>query len=67
MNQKQMIEDIDKHCKNKRLKKNIYRLEGIKRTDGPIERYFKHKNTSIYSELMKNESHKLLSKKGLNT
>lgn len=28
--QKQMIEDIEKHCRNKRLKKNIYKLDCVK-------------------------------------
>jgi hypothetical protein len=61
-----MIEDIDKYCKNKRLRKNIYRLEGIKRTDGPIDRHFKLKNSEIYAELQRNEADKMLLKKGLN-
>lgn len=30
MNQKQLIEDIQKHCKNKRLKKNIFKMNGIR-------------------------------------
>ena len=28
--QKQMIEDIEKHCRNKKLKKNIYKLDCVK-------------------------------------
>ena len=28
--QKQLIEDIEKHCRNKRLKKNIYKLDCVK-------------------------------------
>jgi hypothetical protein len=28
--QKEMIEDIEKHCRNKRLKKNIYKLDCVK-------------------------------------
>jgi len=30
MNQKTLIEDIQKHCKNKRLKKNILKMNGIR-------------------------------------
>jgi len=30
MNQKALIEDIQKHCKNKRLKKNILKMGGIR-------------------------------------
>ena len=30
MNQKNLIEDIHRHCKNKRLKKNIFKMSGIR-------------------------------------
>jgi hypothetical protein len=29
VSQKNFVDDIDKHFKNKRLKKNIFKLEGI--------------------------------------
>jgi len=30
INQKSLINDIQKHCKNKRLKKNIMKMNGIR-------------------------------------
>ena len=30
MNQKNLIDDIHRHCKNKRLKKNIFKMSGIR-------------------------------------
>ena len=30
LGQRQIIEDIEKHCKNKRLKKNIYKMDCVK-------------------------------------
>lgn len=30
LSQKRFVEDIEKHCKNKRLKKNIYKMDCVK-------------------------------------
>ena len=30
MKQKNLIDDIHRHCKNKRLKKNIFKMSGIR-------------------------------------
>lgn len=30
INQKNLIDDIHRHCKNKRLKKNIFKMSGIR-------------------------------------
>ena len=60
MSQKKILDDIDKHCKSKRLKKNIYKLEGIKKTEGPIERYFKKKNGTLITDFMTSEAENIL-------
>ena len=66
-NQKKILDDIDKHCKSKRLKKNIYRLEGIKRADGPIDRHFRLKNGTLITDFMTHEAERILKSKGFNT
>lgn len=74
MSQKQMVEDIEKHCKNKRLKKNMFKMDfnrlghkfsenypsNVHATDPVVEYYFKTQNVVNYQHVMRDQSEKLL-------